>query len=204
METIGYWRRARSWAFANTKTYTLPKAVPPILAAFIQYWFFRMRLMSEMFIIVGTVVGGYVLLYCLEFSWKLLFSAPSAIDAEMQSRHADLLSNIEGLKSTLSRKHPHDEHKEAQVKTVLSCLSEVERRAIIWLLDAGKVSRGRLQQMGFNADLMMNNRECSVLLAYDSHCPGNGTVELDRFYYINPNMTDAVRNVIHPSTLIVH
>ena len=38
-----YWIVARIWARAHTKTYTLPKAVPPVLAALLQLFVLHMR-----------------------------------------------------------------------------------------------------------------------------------------------------------------
>src|SRR5450759_3858818 len=40
---LPYWARARNWAKGQTKTYSIQKAVPSVLAAVLQYYFFDLQ-----------------------------------------------------------------------------------------------------------------------------------------------------------------
>ena len=98
----------------------------------------------------------------------------------------------------MRRKHPHDEKKESDIRTALDGITETQRDTFAWLLDAGEANRGTLQMRGLDADSFYNRRDFPRLLGFKSFRPGNGTVEMDRFYYINPEMKDALRNVLYP------
>jgi hypothetical protein len=123
-----YWSEARSWAREHTKTYTLPKAIPPILAAIVQYLVFHQQTMRQVAVTTAIISGGYVLLYALEFVWKLLFLAPSAIYADQRLRINALKSDINELKSDPADAHHYRIALEAvgklsdQAKHVLSSL----------------------------------------------------------------------------------
>ncbi|MGI8958982.1 MAG: hypothetical protein ACR2IV_04300 [Bryobacteraceae bacterium] len=93
-----YWARAGGWARANTKLYTLPKAVPPILAAFVQYLVFHQQTMQQFQITAAIVIGGYIVLYTLEFTWKCLFRAPVALDTERHGQVLQLTAKLEECK----------------------------------------------------------------------------------------------------------
>ncbi len=165
-----------------------------------------------------NALGGSVVAFSLTWiislvrSIKLLDDDRSADIAKEQNTNAaalpatdviyDGIQKISDLQSALSLRHPHDEHKERIVSAALADLTELERTLIIWLLDAGKVSRGIIQSRGLNADALFNKHNGPLLLSFESHRPGNGTVELDRFYYINQNTVDAIRNVLHPPSRI--
>lgn len=165
--------------------------------------------MNHTLIILVTIIGGYLLLYGIEFTWKLLFQAPSALD---ERRKSEILlvkdsalkevltrdEQISSLRSILAAKHPHDDHKEEVARELFARLSPQEKETIKFLLDAGEASRGMLQSHGLNADPIVAKSELSPLLAYRSIRPGNRTVETDRSYYINPEMKDALRNVLYP------
>ena len=58
IRAMSYWRCAQSWAARNTKTYSVGKAVPSILAALAQYRFFGMRPMKETGVIILTLIGS--------------------------------------------------------------------------------------------------------------------------------------------------
>lgn len=145
-----------------------------------------------------------------------LIEAPSQLDSEKTIAHekeievlaasrqsaefalAGKTTEAQRLQWALAQKHPHDKRKEAEIEKALATLNTQEREALAWLLNAGETRRGKLQARGLNADALFENGEFPPLLAYRSERPGNGTVEMDRFYYVNPNMVDALRNVLYP------
>ena len=113
-EKAQYWSRARAWARAHTKTYTLPKAVPPILAALGQFVFSRKAPMSQILLTVLIILGGYLMLYGLEFCWNLLFRAPMALYGESEQKVASAQAEVRALmekaqapKRTLAEEHRH-------------------------------------------------------------------------------------------------
>lgn len=151
--------------------------------------------------------------------WGIIFVAcliqsPAQLDAQQAERHKRDISGVQlivqqkstdlesaanriaRLEEELLKKHPHDAYKEGRATEALECLNDTEREVIRWLLDSGKVSRGLLQQRGLNADAVHGKMQARLLL-YDSFRPGNGTVEMDRFYYVNPEFLNALRAVLY-------
>jgi hypothetical protein len=96
-------------------------------------------------------------------------------------------------------KHPHEEHMERKVRDAISKLDDDEKRFIDWLLAAGRASNGQIQAAGFR--LVPNSiieKTGPLLIGFESYCPGNGLVEMDRFYSINPKTEKALKNVLYP------
>lgn len=60
--------------------------------------------MRQVIITVCTVIGGYLLLYVLEFAWKLLFCAPVALDRERAEEIARQREEIVKLQAQLEPK----------------------------------------------------------------------------------------------------
>ena len=152
-----------------------------------------------------AVIGGYLLVVVIFLGYAIV-RAPVNLDqnrtseiAAKESRINSSQIKISELTGLLSKKHPHDVHKEAEVTKALAAMNTQQIAALTKLLDAGEMPRGHLQAMGLDADKMLNRNDFPPLLTYRSFRPGNGTVEMDRFYSINPNMVESLRNVIYSS-----
>jgi hypothetical protein len=183
--------------------------------------------MKHVAVVAETLLGSYAILWLGELVWNLLFRAPKAIYAgcitelveyrksaqkELESLRNDATERIrsqqlatEGgaqriaaFEVAIARKHPHDEHKEVQVAKALAELNEAQRRTFVWLLDAGEATRGKLQGMGLDAEYFSHREGFPPLLTQRSLFSGNGAVELERFYSINPTMVESLRNVVYP------
>jgi len=74
-----YWTKARRWTRDTTKTYSLSKVIPALLAAMAQWLLFHLRPLYETLIIVGALLRVYSLLWVLELLYRLFFVAPAAI-----------------------------------------------------------------------------------------------------------------------------
>ena len=131
---MGYWKRARSWASAHTKTYSLRKAFPPILAAVVQYFLFRMRAMRETAVIVATVIGGYVLCYWIEFAGNLLLAAPRAIYKEQHEETDRLGREIAKLQI-----RPYDTALASEVAVRVEKITDDAKTLLKFLVFRGEV-----------------------------------------------------------------
>jgi hypothetical protein len=148
-----YWRLAREWARANTKTYTLPKALPPILAAAAQHWLLHLRPVTQTLAIIGTILGGYALLYLLDITWKLLFRSPAvlyieglaAINRGELREQSLLLENAELKKPCRSRSQQilYD-----QARTEMDGLEDNQRKLLLTL-----IARDEMQLEGLHQEL---------------------------------------------------
>src|SRR5262249_24842112 len=119
-------------------------------------------------------------------------------DAEEKAfRIASLEGDIRQKDEEIRKKHPHDTMKEHAIQVAWNELSEAQRAAFAWLLDAGEASRGAISMRGLDADALHQKPGFPPLLVFRSFRPGNGMVEIDRFYSINPEMRDALRNVLY-------
>ncbi len=118
-----------------------------------------------------------------------------SVIAERDSVLTKKQEQVRELEGALSKKHPHDEHLENKAWSMFENLEIPERNFITWLLDAGEANNARVQIAGF--------REVAATLAHRTHLldytpikPGNGLVEMDRIYRINPSYREALKNVL--------
>ena len=127
-----YWSQARAWARARTKTYTLPKAAPPILAALGQFVFSRKAPMSQVLLTVLIILGGYLMLYGLEFCWNLLFRAPMALYGESEQKVASAQAEVRALmeKAQALKRTPAEEHRHRIVVDAIEKYGEPARTAL--------------------------------------------------------------------------
>jgi hypothetical protein len=171
-------------------------------------------------IVAATLVGSYAVLWLTEYIWNLLFHAPKAIydgtifeiaqvgsqardqiaaagklaEEQIQGRQAKIVE-LEGL---LSARHPHDVHLEDRISEAFKKLNETEQGFIRWLLDSGRVSRGRIQGAGFRGIQEELNERASIdLITHEIERAANGT-EIDSYHQINPSYLSALKNVLHP------
>lgn len=133
MPGMSYWKRARSWAWEHTETYSVKKAIPPLLAAVGQHWIFHLHPRNETSVIAATVLGGYVLLCALEFLWKLLVSAPVALYSEQGDKIAERERTIQAL-SEKPKRSTTDEHYYQEAQEIVSKLSTRAKQVMrhIW------------------------------------------------------------------------
>src|SRR5258708_5732023 len=122
---MSYWAEARSLAKKNTKTFTPHKAIPSALATIAQWRGFHLQPMTRALVTVGTLVGAYVLLYALEFIWRLLIEAPVAIHGKNQLELVCLREKVSALEQP--KRAPADLAKLRQIK---SFLVEYEDQAV--------------------------------------------------------------------------
>jgi hypothetical protein len=108
-------------------------------------------------------------------------------------------ATIRGLKEELARKHPYDEQAEGIVRKAISKLGDAEVRFLAWLLTVDRPGQGQVQGQGFRGVPESILEKTSLLLiGFQPICPGNGLVEMDRIYYINPKSEQAIKNVLYP------
>ncbi len=74
-----YWTTAWKYARENTCFFTPWKAIPSVLATSIQWRLFGFGTMIHAAIVIGTLLGAYVLLWLGEYGWHLLIGAPKVI-----------------------------------------------------------------------------------------------------------------------------
>jgi hypothetical protein len=89
-----YWSRAHQWAKKNTRTFTLSKAIPSILALILQS---RFDLQPRLLAAVGSVISAYLFTQLLHYLWNLLLRAPVALDAERQMEADSLNEQVRRL-----------------------------------------------------------------------------------------------------------
>lgn len=175
-----YWQRARAWAFAHTKTYTLPKAISPIVAAAAQWYFFRMRPMGQTILTIVTIFGAYVVLYAMEFTWQLLFKAPVALDgqrdidlADITAKHAGVISERDRVIGTLQErlaapKVSASEQKQRDLAAEkLKLFTDPEKKVLKHILQFDQQNRGELMKRfsgEVNIDQFLNKaREAGLI-----------------------------------------
>ena len=91
---MSYWMNARRWTRSTTKTFSLGKVIPALLAAAAQWRLFHLRPLYETLIIMGTFLGIYLLLWELEFLYRLFSVAPVAIYESNQAAITKLKAEI--------------------------------------------------------------------------------------------------------------
>jgi hypothetical protein len=97
-------------------------------------------------------------------------------------------------------KHPQEERVEREIRNAISKLDDNERRFIDWLLIAGRANNGQIQTAGFRlVPNSITEKTGPLLIGFESQRPGNGLVEMDRFYFINPTAETPIKNVLYPS-----
>jgi hypothetical protein len=128
-----------------------------------------------------------------EIGGSVALQKEAATELDGQKRQVKFLTDA------LARKHPHNEKKEADIARGMAAVDDRQRKAIVLLLESDEVQHGRLQAMGFDADWFHRREDFPPILAYRSFRPGNGTVEMDRFYCINSEWKEALRNVLFPA-----
>jgi len=122
---------------------------------------------------------------------------------EFQAKDAALneyAKKVAVLEEALSKKHPHDEYLETRVRDALGKLEERERQFIVWLFNNGHANNALIHTAGFTGlpESIINKTGEAHLLYYDPIRPGNGLVEMDRLYDINPKFSPALKDVLYP------
>ena len=103
------------------------------------------------------------------------------------------------LEQERARKHPHDEHLSRTIGEALQKLDPHEREFIRHLLDVHKMNNADIHNAGFNrVPNMILGKTGGLLLHFVPYCPGNGLIEMDRTYSINPETQDAIKNILYP------
>lgn len=165
---------------------------------------------------ISAVVLGYLALFVIGTAYRAI-RAPADLDKK-RAEEIDLLvrqhsqqvsakdaviaqhtKSIAERNAALSAKHPHDEHREDQVKNALARLEQRERDFISWLLDVGEATNYNVQTAGFK-DVATAVLDKTDLVKYTPVKTGNGIWESDRIHHINSAYLDALRNVLHPPT----
>jgi hypothetical protein len=112
---------------------------------------------------------------------------------------------IRSLKEELARKHPHDEQAETAVRKAISKLDDAEVRFLGWLLQMERPGQGIVQRQGYRgASESILEKTSTLLVGFESVRPGNGLVEIDRIYYVNPKSEQAIKNVLFPLPRTTH
>jgi hypothetical protein len=116
-------------------------------------------------------------------------------DSEIKGKHA----RVTALEDALSRKHPHDAHLERTVYDAVAKLTGQEITFLGWLLDHGRAGNSPIQASGFRGiPSSVAEKTGHFLITFESYRPGDGAIETDRFYYINPTVRDVLKNTLYP------
>jgi hypothetical protein len=163
---------------------------------------------------IGIAVGGYLLILGIYSAFAIII-APVELDRQRATETHNLMEEHFGQINTrdsviaqqsqaiaerdaaLSAKHPHDEHRENQVKEALAKLDVQEQKFIGWLLDVGEATNYIVQTAGFR-DVATSVLDKTNLVKFRPVKDGNGLWESDRIHHINPVYLDSLRNVLHP------
>ena len=208
MDAPAYWktvlRSAVSEATSHYKQKIKQGLALSVLALILQY-VLEVRSISDTWKIAISLIASAIIVMGWAFLKSLIFTPvlmhqlerqrADGLSAELNTKAAEMAT----IHESASRKHPHEEKKEADIRKAFAELSQIQRDAFAWLLDAGETPRGTLaQHHGLDADRLYDTAGFPRLLLYKSVRPGNGTVELNRLYYINPDFKNALQNVLYP------
>ena len=147
-------------------------------------------------------VACYAVIFIGRALWGIIIT-PVKLDqqrvAEIQSRNSEIRTKqdrVTALEEALSKKHPHDEHKERQLLTLLGSFTEKERDALSWLLDNGETRDHDLPNTDDTHEAI--NKGCKtspqLVIRRIEHLPGGNP----SYYRINPNYESAIRDFFHP------
>lgn len=140
-------------------------------------------------ILLFVALWGVIFLVCL-------FQVPSQLESEQAIEHEK--KTVRLLAQQSARKHPHDEHLEARVREEMGKLDERQKEFVRYLMDHTQMNNNAVHMAGFSGvpDQVMRMTQ-HFLVTYESVRPGNGLVERDRLYRINPAALDALRHVLY-------
>lgn len=141
---------------------------------------------------LGLAVVGYLAMVAI-FCIFAIMSAPVVLDRQRAAVIATANQSIEALRDVLSRKHPYNEQLEEKVTTAITGLSEAGRAALRWLFDNGGASYGHIFAGGFQEGVKELTPIMNPVRLLIGSPEATGT-----FFQINPNIKDAVRNVLYP------
>ncbi len=200
-----YWTRARRWTRAATKTYSLGKVIPALLAAMTQGLLFHLRPSYETLIIVGTFLGVYSLLWVLEFLYNLFFVAPAAIYESDQATITKLRAEI----ARFAGRSPAEQYYFDILRRAIDKRGDDAVRALRHLRShktiAFKVSQGRPVATTMIPDRMSNEWAYGMLsalasdgvLKYNQNPLSDGHEET---YEIAQGMISVIDGAIHPQS----
>ncbi len=122
-----YWPRAHKWAKKNTRTFTLSKAIPSILASGIQ-WLFDLQPLSRALAVISSILGAYLLTLLSHYLWNLLLRAPIALDSERQKEADSFNEEVRRLSTENAelRKPKSSPGQEAILKRAKDALEEFD------------------------------------------------------------------------------
>lgn len=140
-----------------------------------------------------------------------LFKSPKLLDddrakdiLERDSTIAKSSDEIASLKTALTAKHPHDEHKEVIVREALAKLDEAEVGFLRWLLNHGRVDREELFVNRFTEmPITVISKTRTTLMVKEPVMSTNGLIEQKCFYYINTELKTALQSVLYPHSIPV-
>jgi len=133
--------------------------------------------------------------------WGLLFFvnillAPSRLDAQKEVALSESRAEVLTLKGALARKHPHDEHKDNQIREWMRDYTEQDRAFLQWLLDAGEKRHLEIQSTHGIEALAKIERSSHLIASHYVDVKGRS----DRRSRINPNYEAALRDFLYPAT----
>jgi hypothetical protein len=206
-------------ALAETRAYWTPTRTalavsgPIIAAVFWRFWEPWNGWWPLMQVAIISVAGSFA-------AWGIAFFigllvAPAKLAAEAEMEHGKQTSLIEikarstetalekslarvaDLEAALAAKHPIDEHKESCVREAFGKLDAEDIRFLQWLLITGRANTSTVQGQRFFMQVNLNGRAGVHLVTEEPVRSSNGT-EIDSYSQINPEMKDALRNVLYP------
>jgi hypothetical protein len=159
--------------------------------------------------VLSRSVKGLLWGYAAAFGFGLIGAvlvAPLAVNRRRDDELSQAQKSIEALRQelrekeeALGRQHPHDKQLERKIQENLATLSPEEIRMIEYLLEVGQADNSELHQRGLRmAGPSLLERTGRLFVTYTSICPGNGLIEMDRIYSINPQNAQAIKNVLYP------
>jgi hypothetical protein len=147
---------------------------------------------------IKAIAIGYGAALVLGLLWSAVIT-PVSIHKEKALRLAAEEAVVSDLQQQLARRHPHDTDMEAAAGKAISNLNDIEVRFLGWLLKMNRPGQAQILTEGYRGvPNSITEKTGGLLIAFESYRPGNGLVEMDRFYYINPKAEQAIKNVLYP------
>lgn len=142
-----------------------------------------------------AVVVGYLAMLGIFFVFAVM-RAPVNLDRQRASEIAekDLAlvekdTKIAVLQEVISRKHPADEYKENQVRSMIRIFNGEDLEMLRLLLHSGEMNEGP-----FNRDMIGKAKGCGLVNERIERTVGGNYT----FYRINPNYEEALKDILHP------
>ena len=139
------------------------------------------------------IVGSYLLLYGLEFLFKLLFLAPPALDREQRETIRRLDEEKSGLKA-----RPYEQSLATTVRTKLDGTSQEAKALLKFLLEHGETEQAQLLVPGVRNDKKAEIlTECQSLALIKERKDRIENVGLYTYWRLTENFQEPLKDLLY-------